>query len=41
MKRLNTYFFGNESISLEDAAYTYGVIGTTVAIALYTIFSIY
>lgn len=41
IRRLNQIFFAVDSIDLESALYFYGVIVTTVAIALYTIFSIY
>ena len=41
MKRLNEYFFGQESISFSDASFFYGTYAATAVIAIYTMFSIY
>ena len=41
MKRLNNYFFGQDSISLSDASFFYGTYATTAAIVVYTVLSIY
>lgn len=41
MKRLNVYFFGEDSISFSDAAFFYGTYAATAAIVVFTAISIY